>query len=113
MGWKPDNWEDLDRAERKVLRREHRARTLGALEKMVIPLIKRAASELAVAGDEKHDWVVEQATEGLDKLITAPGPWGLALEASSDVFIRSDFVQGWISGVVEDAFDKLRTAGEV
>lgn len=113
MGWKPDNWKELDKDERKALRKEHRQATWGKIKAAIDPLIREAAVMAGTVGDERHDWVVDNVLEAADKLATAPGPWGIAIEIASDKFIYSDFFRGLVDGWVHDAFDRLKAAGDL
>ena len=121
MTWKPDNWKDLTDEQQDALKAEHRGeRRLKRrafwrkVWGLIDPLIKRAAVEMADSvSDERREWVVEQVQLGADRLATAPGVIGMVLEAGSDALIYSEAFEGFVEDKVEDAFERLRAAGEV
>lgn len=121
MGWKPENWKDLDDKQRGALRaihkREKRARHRAFWAKvwaLVDPLVKRAAVELADSvGESRRAWVVNQVQIGADKLATAPGVAGALFEVATDALIYSDMFESLIDDKVQKAFERLRDAGEL
>lgn len=121
MGWKPDNWKDLTDEQQDALKAKHRGENRAKRRafwaktwRLIDPLIKRAAVELADAvGDERREWVVKQVQVGADKLATAPGMFGVFLEKATDAVIYSPWFESLIDDKVQEAFDRLREAGEV
>lgn len=72
------------------------------LERQTFDAVRRMALR-EISGPEKHDAATELVIEALDKLIVGgPGPVGMAIEAGSDMIIRS-----WAPVIVKWAYDEI------
>ena len=66
----------------------------------------------ALPGEDKMDRVLDHVVDWLDEQIRFKGPVGTFAEAVSDFVIRQ-ILRPIIEGLVQDAFDRLRSEGRV
>lgn len=113
--WPPENWNTLSQDERKADRAERRRSMLLHLktvtDPLVDPMIRAAEPMVHKVGAEKHDWVVGQVQDAVDKIAAAPGPW--AEEIESDGVTSSPYFRGLIDGWTDEAFERMKSAGEL
>lgn len=119
--WHPANWDELSKEEQGALRDEHRGERRAKRRTFwrkvwaaVDPLIKQAIKELPDnVGDDRREWVVDQVQLAADKIATAPGVVGAFLEKATDAFIYSDYFESLVDDKVQEAYDRLKAAGDL